>query len=208
MSRDPARIDRMCELLRQLWQRHPDQRMGQLIGNLLTVMQDPGIAHIEDARLERKLTAARVGGIAAAWKTDAALLQQSPDVRVQRNDSEGGPDTQREAALMEVEHWKTVAIRLENEKHRAQDEVTRCSSIALENARRRDAAEAARDALLPVVAAAEQWRSTVCDREACPHHDHVCSARAPARELVDAIDTYRASKTTASVCGSADEDFV
>ncbi len=37
-----------------------------------------------------------------------------------------------------VEHWKQVAVRLDNEKHAAMDEVTRCSTIALENARERD----------------------------------------------------------------------
>ncbi len=31
--RDPARIARMCEKLRKIWQRKPDQRLGQLIAN-------------------------------------------------------------------------------------------------------------------------------------------------------------------------------
>jgi len=31
--RDPDRIDRVCEKLRLLWHRYPDQRLGQLIEN-------------------------------------------------------------------------------------------------------------------------------------------------------------------------------
>lgn len=42
----------------------------------------------------------------------------------------------------ERDHWKQVALRLDDENHRAQDEVSRCSAIALDNARARDAAQA------------------------------------------------------------------
>lgn len=33
MSRPAARIEPMLALLRAVWERHPDQRLGQLIGN-------------------------------------------------------------------------------------------------------------------------------------------------------------------------------
>lgn len=33
--RDPAPIDRMVELLRELWRRWPDQRLGQLLVNVI-----------------------------------------------------------------------------------------------------------------------------------------------------------------------------
>lgn len=33
--RDPARIDRICELLRAAWHESPDQRLGQFVYNLL-----------------------------------------------------------------------------------------------------------------------------------------------------------------------------
>ena len=31
--RDPARIDRICALLRAYWHAHPDLRLGQIVGN-------------------------------------------------------------------------------------------------------------------------------------------------------------------------------
>ena len=31
--RDPARIDRICDLLRAYWHAHPDLRLGQIVGN-------------------------------------------------------------------------------------------------------------------------------------------------------------------------------
>ena len=35
--RDPARIDRMIELLRQRWHESPDQRLGQIVTNYATI---------------------------------------------------------------------------------------------------------------------------------------------------------------------------
>jgi uncharacterized protein YihD (DUF1040 family) len=54
--RDPARIDRICELLRTAWHTSPDLRLGQLIFNLigrgqLTVFQ------VEDDVTELELRA-------------------------------------------------------------------------------------------------------------------------------------------------------
>lgn len=66
MVRDPARIDRMCELLRQLWHAMPDQRLGQLFGNLYA---GPEQFFMEDDVMERKLSAAITDGIQAAWRT-------------------------------------------------------------------------------------------------------------------------------------------
>lgn len=39
--RDPARIDRMIELLRAAWHASPDLRLGQLIANLTPSDDDP-----------------------------------------------------------------------------------------------------------------------------------------------------------------------
>lgn len=36
MSRDPNRIKPIIELLEELWERHPDQRLGQLFSNYVT----------------------------------------------------------------------------------------------------------------------------------------------------------------------------
>lgn len=33
MSRDPARIERICELLCDAWKRYPDERLGQFLLN-------------------------------------------------------------------------------------------------------------------------------------------------------------------------------
>ena len=33
MTRDPARIDRICDLLCAYWHAHPDLRLGQIVGN-------------------------------------------------------------------------------------------------------------------------------------------------------------------------------
>jgi hypothetical protein len=33
--RDPQRIDRIVDKLREVWKQHPDQRLGQLVCNLL-----------------------------------------------------------------------------------------------------------------------------------------------------------------------------
>ena len=37
--RDPYRIDVICENLRQLWYRFPDQRFGQLVDNYINLQQ-------------------------------------------------------------------------------------------------------------------------------------------------------------------------
>lgn len=51
--RDPARIDAMLERLRQVWQAHPDLRLGQLVQNAARIkaseLQD--VFYIEDEAL-------------------------------------------------------------------------------------------------------------------------------------------------------------
>ena len=54
--RDPARIDQMLELLREVWTRSPDLRLGQLIVNAV-LPQEPclPVFSIEDTVLARRL---------------------------------------------------------------------------------------------------------------------------------------------------------
>jgi hypothetical protein len=65
--RDPERIDRMIEHLRQLWHAHPDQRLGQLLCNVLQGDLEPWL--VEDDATERKLRWALIGGLGAARET-------------------------------------------------------------------------------------------------------------------------------------------
>lgn len=54
--RDPARIDEILELLREVWTRSPDLRLGQLIVNAVRP-QEPclPVFSIEDTVLARRL---------------------------------------------------------------------------------------------------------------------------------------------------------
>lgn len=67
--RDPARIDRLCELLRVAWHGVPDQRFGQLVNNLHSVLKDSAIFHVEDDVWERKLRVLATDGFYAARET-------------------------------------------------------------------------------------------------------------------------------------------
>lgn len=51
--RDPARIDRILELVEKLWHDSPDLRLTQLIMNVLYMSSDP--YYVEDDRLEEAL---------------------------------------------------------------------------------------------------------------------------------------------------------
>lgn len=54
--RDPARIDRMTERLRELWHAQPDQRLGQLLVNVIRPGEPcPRVFHAEDTDTEAKL---------------------------------------------------------------------------------------------------------------------------------------------------------
>jgi uncharacterized protein YihD (DUF1040 family) len=57
--RDPARIDRMIEKLRQHWHRNPDIRLGQLVVNLGRDQPMVSTFHIDDDVIERAMDAAR-----------------------------------------------------------------------------------------------------------------------------------------------------
>jgi hypothetical protein len=56
IPRDPKRIDRMIELLRQAWQLFPDERLTQLVINASATDHDCGpIFYLEDDEMEQKL---------------------------------------------------------------------------------------------------------------------------------------------------------
>jgi len=53
-ERDPERIDRVIDALRELWHRHPDYRLTQLVVNL-TGKVAPEVFSFEDEPFERQL---------------------------------------------------------------------------------------------------------------------------------------------------------
>jgi hypothetical protein len=54
--RDPARIDPMLDLVREVWTRSPDLRLGQLIVNAVRPGEPcPEVFSIEDTVLARRL---------------------------------------------------------------------------------------------------------------------------------------------------------
>ncbi len=53
--RDPARIERMLELVKKVWYSAPDLRLTQLIMNALKMNSDP--YYVEDDKLEIALKA-------------------------------------------------------------------------------------------------------------------------------------------------------
>lgn len=56
--RDPDRIDRMVELLRQAWHASPDLRLTQLVINTADKNHDCGpVFYFEDTEMERRLQA-------------------------------------------------------------------------------------------------------------------------------------------------------
>lgn len=68
-TRDPQRINRIIEQLRAAWHTVPDQRLGQLINNLLHIDHSPLPAWlVEDDIAERKLAAFLAGGFDAAQR--------------------------------------------------------------------------------------------------------------------------------------------
>jgi hypothetical protein len=55
-QRDPARIDRIAELLREVWHLEPGFRLTQLIMVASDKSTDPGaLWHVEDDAMEQKL---------------------------------------------------------------------------------------------------------------------------------------------------------
>lgn len=53
MTKDPQRIDRILDLIREIWKEHPYMRLTQLLGNCVEDGHD--LYYIQDTRLERKL---------------------------------------------------------------------------------------------------------------------------------------------------------
>lgn len=53
MSRDPARIERICEVLRGAWEQFPDERLGQLLLN--AIGHDANVWETEDDVWEDEL---------------------------------------------------------------------------------------------------------------------------------------------------------
>jgi hypothetical protein len=52
--RDPARIEKILEVVRGVWERYPDLRLGQLIGNAADI-RNVDSYYIEDDDLEDEL---------------------------------------------------------------------------------------------------------------------------------------------------------
>ncbi len=62
--RDPKRIDRMVDVLRRAWKRHPDQRLAQLVVNAARGMHGwPDVFGVEDGPMERRLEALADGEV-------------------------------------------------------------------------------------------------------------------------------------------------
>jgi hypothetical protein len=54
--RNPARIDQVLAVVREIWQRHPDLRLGQLLINAVQPATPcPELYAVEDTALVRKL---------------------------------------------------------------------------------------------------------------------------------------------------------
>jgi len=57
MTRDPKRIPKVLEVIREIWEKVPDQRFGQLIYNLtqFSEIKEKDVYYIEDDELIRKI---------------------------------------------------------------------------------------------------------------------------------------------------------
>lgn len=56
--RDPARIDRILDRIRELWKAQPDWRLGQLLTNVAPKFEEKAF-HFEDDELEARLRITR-----------------------------------------------------------------------------------------------------------------------------------------------------
>lgn len=62
VGRDPQRIEIMLMLLKELWEKNPDMRFGQLIGNIYrwetpgTGIEQTGLMNIEDDEFQKRMT--------------------------------------------------------------------------------------------------------------------------------------------------------
>jgi len=56
IPRDPKRIDRMVELLREAWRLYPDERLTQLVINAADTNHNCGpVFYLEDDKMEQRL---------------------------------------------------------------------------------------------------------------------------------------------------------
>ena len=53
--RDPARIDRILGLIKEIWKAHPDLRLGQLLVSIVSASPLYYLFYIEDEALEKCL---------------------------------------------------------------------------------------------------------------------------------------------------------
>ena len=53
--RNPKRISRILNLIKEIWENYPDQRFGQLLINLGLFPDSPGNWQIEDDKIETHL---------------------------------------------------------------------------------------------------------------------------------------------------------
>ena len=52
--RDPNRIDKVLDEIKEIWKKYPDLRLGQLLCN---VLQDPALYYVEDNDLVKYVKA-------------------------------------------------------------------------------------------------------------------------------------------------------
>jgi hypothetical protein len=61
-GRDPERIDRILSLLREVWMKVPDWRLGQIVHNAVEPKgRCPEIFYVEDDRMEQLLSGLESG---------------------------------------------------------------------------------------------------------------------------------------------------
>jgi uncharacterized protein YihD (DUF1040 family) len=73
--RPPTRIDPILARLRELWQRHPDQRLAQLLVNLANPANPcPEVFHLEDETFLARIDAA----LAKSLQTETLEQEKRP----------------------------------------------------------------------------------------------------------------------------------
>jgi hypothetical protein len=63
--RDERRIDGMLEIIRELWKRNPDLRLGQLLLNAASV-HCPALFYLEDEELSSRIVAFRDASVSSS----------------------------------------------------------------------------------------------------------------------------------------------
>lgn len=62
--RPPERIDVFIKVLKRVWKKHPDIRLGQLIVDSMKTSEDPDLFYIEDWQLQE-----RIENLEKRWET-------------------------------------------------------------------------------------------------------------------------------------------